>query len=216
MGSVLLVSKAEAKPPLVEMFTSTLCPRCPLAELGIAEKMAEGKVFALNYHIDISNGRRNEPYATKATEARGWLYQKHRGKRVIETPLLIGQGELALSGAKIYFLESYLDQLENKGLTPSATLTSYGNSLKLSLPAKSGHYMKEIWMVTYDKIQRHATHKSPSNVVRTVERIDSWDGVSAKNIKLSHFSDQTGAYVALLIQDPLGGKIVDYLLSKRP
>ena len=204
-----------AKPPVVELFTSTLCPNCPMAEKYMAELEAKDDVFALNYHIDISSGKSYEPYATKANEARQYLYQKKQGQKYLYTPNVVSMGHASGNGA----MPSAIDALIRKGGRIDETLglgishTENAGEIRVSFPEKKVSD-KDIWMVTYDKIKRKKSHAGPSNIVRTVERIGVWKGKAA-NYRIAKFKPKSGEYIALLVQEPHSGDIVDYVTVKR-
>lgn len=218
LSSVLisLSTFAWAKPPLVEFFTSTLCPKCPKAERYFAEKDAKNDAFILSYHIDISSGRDFEPYATKKNEARQWLYQKNIGKKYIYTPNAVVMGGKANGNAAF---ETSIDSLIKKG----GTVEKDSGIRILPLEKTAGvrvifpqtnTSVKDVWMVTFDKIQKKKSHAKPSNVVRTVERIGTWKGKKA-NYRISEFSKHAGNFVTIILQEPNSGDVIDYIVAER-
>lgn len=203
---------ALAKPPLVELFTSTQCPKCPAAEAHMAELTGENAVFALSYHIDLSRGRAKEPYATKQTEARGWLYRKRDGQSFLFTPNMVAMGGDDASAASAKMVEYKLIHAA-RPQESGIHIEKLSEGIRLIFPEKQTE-TKDIWMVTYDKIKRKPNHKAPSNIVRTIERIGTWKGKAAR-YRISQFSPQAGKYIAIIVQKPNAGDVLDYVTASR-
>lgn len=209
-----LPTLGQAKPPLVEFFTSTLCPKCPKPERYLAELDANNKAFVLSYHIDISDGRSHEPFATDKNEARQWLYQKKKGQKYVYTPNLVAMGTESGNAA----FELSVDRIIEKG----GTITQQSgiqitpvedDGIRVIFP-QTHSSLKDIWMVTFDKYLKEPFHAGPSNIVRTVERIGTWKGKKA-SYRIKNFSKNAGKHIAIIVQEPQSGPIIDYIIAER-
>ena len=98
--TALPVGAAQARPAVVELFTSQGCSSCPPADQLLAELAQRADVIALGFHIDYWDRLGwQDPLSSPAGTARQRAYARLFGNTQVYTPQLVIEGSRELVGS---------------------------------------------------------------------------------------------------------------------
>ena len=225
LGLAALVSDASAQagggsgpPVVVELYTSQGCQQCPRANRLLGMMSHRQNVLALTFPVGIWDylGWR-DTLARPEYAARQLAFSERMRVRGRFTPQLVFNGTNQVSAGDWDTAQSILDDVMNaprrQGLPDVSLVRLRNNRVRVTIGSGvPGAAPADIWLVAYDpgpvtvvitggvNINRSVQH---FNLVRTLERVDSWDG-TGKWFERAHCDPEC----AVLVQEPNGGPII--------
>lgn len=235
---LVLACRAEAttKQPsgVVELFTSQGCASCPPADELLRNLAKEGDVVALAFHVNYWDylGWRDTLGSEDNTERQN-AYRLALGTNGIYTPQVIINGREHTIGSETQKIRDRLAELKGspEGLTvpvsvkrsdPDRLIIKLGDGRKSDRPV---HvllvYFEGEKTITIDKGENTGKTVTYANVVRAVETVGMWDGVSQQiDIPLSALAIKKAAGCAVLLQEMVGddrpGPIIGAAIMESP
>ncbi|MEM6781442.1 MAG: DUF1223 domain-containing protein [Pseudomonadota bacterium] len=219
------------QPVVVELFTSTDCPGCSVADSILFKIRDHEKIIALGCHVDYwGNVGFDDPGTSECTD-RQWYYDSARwdGEAELVTPQFITNGELKFRALFAYEILSKIRVSHEKRRPLKWILFEEINedTLRLYLP-DDDHVVTNkgkphgVWLIRYHdseviKIPPQSENESPrivryTNIVKRIFHAGRWYGIPRTlDVDLTNFSDEIrnkpGGWVAL-IQHMNGDRIV--------
>ncbi len=175
---------AQARPVVVELFTSEACSSCPPAEALLGQLAKQPGILALAFHVTYWNGPAwTDQYAlTGATDRQSW-YAGLQNSQDVYTP------EAVIDGGP--------------GIVGSGT-----NMLTIKIGNGSAAGPAQLWLFGYDP--QHTTQIgggenggatiTETNTVRSITSLGGWTGIS---ISLT-MPKPAGTHMAVLLQTSAG------------
>ena len=178
---------SEAKPTLVELFTSQGCSSCPPADQFVGELAKRGDVVALAFHVNYWDYIGwPDPFATEDTTNRQRAYGWRMAQGRVYTPQIVVDGVLDAVGSRRQEVDrtiSFAQGLARARVDIEAAIES-GGALTVSLKGEKPANSAVVWMARYDAEHttdvllgenRGATLKN-FNVVRNWQKLGGWFG----------------------------------------
>jgi hypothetical protein len=212
LGSLLAGAGAfaEARPAIVELYTSEGCSSCPAAEAYIGELAGRRNVLALSFHVDYWD---NLGWPDRFALADAVLRQRHYaqvlGKSSVYTPQVVIDGSRDFVGSDRQGIERALADARDDGV--QIALSAGDGNVAIGLKQRGAVATSEVILVAYQ-------HKSVSkivrgenagrmleefNIVRSLRTLGRWNG-DARLFRVSIDSLPKGSTdIAVLVQ-PLG------------
>jgi len=216
-GAILLAfalaGPAQARPVLLEMFTSLGCSSCPPADRLLALQAKNPGVLALSFNITYwNNAAFTDPYGLQAATARQAWYASLQNTTEVYTPEAVVDGVTALVGSDAAKLNAAIaGAAANPAGDVPVTITA-GPMVTIAVaasPVVAGP--AEITLIGYDP--RHQTQVgggenagaslSETNVVRSVQDLGPWTG-QAMRLTTVH---PAGAALAVILQTKSGAVV---------
>jgi hypothetical protein len=233
LGLAALVSDASAQagggsgpPVVVELYTSQGCQQCPRANRLLGMMASRPNVLALTFSVGIWDylGWR-DTLARPEYARRQMAFSERLHVRGRFTPQLIFNGESQVSAGDWDDAQSALGAAQASPRPAGAPEVSIArlNSERVRVTiggGSPGALPADIWFVSYDpgpitvailggiNVNRSVQH---FNLVRAIERVDSWDGAS-KWFERLHCDPEC----AVLVQQPNGGPILAAAYTYHP
>ncbi len=205
---------AEARPVLLELFTSQGCSSCPPADAVLRELSGRSDVLALGFHVDYWDYLGwVDPFASPVFTARQHGYAQRRGFQVY-TPQLVIDGQSAMVGSRRGQAEDEILSAARRKLTAPAAISREGQMVKLSLgkTAEAGA-IGDIWLISFDRELATTIRGGENggkrivypNVVRSIRKLGDW---SNEPLELNEIlkADERGERLALVVQER-GGRV---------
>jgi hypothetical protein len=211
---------------VVELFTSQGCSSCPPADALLGELARRPDIVALAFHVDYWDyiGWK-DPFATAATTARQHSYAQTLKQRYVYTPEMVFNGATHDPGTNPGRVERMLRQAAERAgprVNPRLTALSGGHGL-IELPKTTGVPLSDIWLMSVDL--RHVTNVGRGenrgatltnfNVVRSVEKLATWNGEAAR-LTVPSGKLLPGAAMVALVQTTDHGPILGAARLDRP
>ena len=207
-------SAAEAtgneQPTVVELFTSQGCSSCPPANANLAMISERPGVLALSFGVTYWDQLGwPDTFAKPEFTARQVTYERPLHRDGPFTPQMVVDGHADTVGNRLAAVEQLI-AASRKGDRPTLDIGKANVVVGSGTAPASG---ADIWLVTYDprlvdvpvgrgeNAGRILSHK---NVVHSLERIGSWQGI-ATDLPLP--TAALGLRRAVLVQSPAGGAI---------
>jgi hypothetical protein len=206
----LIAGAAQARPVLVEMFTSQACSSCPPADALLATLAKDPAILPLSFNVTYWNSPAwTDAYGlTEATDRQTW-YAGLRGSQEVYTPEAVVDGTTQLTGSDRAGVTSAIAAARTAPAGDVKVTISGGAMIKVTAGAGAGG--AELWLFGFDP--SHTTRigggenggatLTEVNVVRSVRDLGLWTG---QMISMS-FSRPAGARMAAILQRPDGGII---------
>jgi len=233
LGLAALVSDASAQagggsgpPVVVELYTSQGCQQCPRANRLLGMMSHRPNVLALTFPVGIWDylGWR-DTLARPEYAARQLAFSERLRVRGRFTPQLVFNGANQVSAGDWDTAQSVLDDAMTAAYPQGAPDVSMvrlrNNRVRVTIGAGSpGAAPADVWLIAYDpgpvtvvitggvNMNRSVQHY---NLVRTLERVDAWDG-TGKWFERQHCDPEC----AVLVQAPNGGAILGAAFTYRP
>jgi hypothetical protein len=203
---------------VVELFTSQGCSSCPASDQQLGELAKRPDVLALSLHVDYWDyiGWK-DPFASPASTERQRGYARSLKQRYVYTPEMVFGGiahDPGYEPAKIArLLRKVLDHAGPR-VTPALTRAA-DKSVTISIPEARMPGPCDVWLVTFDrqhqtKVKRgenQGTLLTNYNVVRSIEKLDTWDG-DAESWTVRADRLAAGEAVAVIVQQAAHGRII--------
>ncbi|MDE8349033.1 MAG: DUF1223 domain-containing protein [Acidocella sp.] len=203
-SGLLAIAPAQARPVVVELFTSEACSSCPPAEALLSQlKKSDPDILPLSFHVTYWNGPawRDAFSLSGATTRQSWYAQLHHSDEVY-TPEAVVDGTAQMVG-------SHRDEVITaiataKAAAPEVPLSITGGTMiTIHIPQGSGAGSK-IWLFGFDpdhttKIgggENGGATLHEVNVVRSITSLGTWSG-AMMDYTIPH---PAGAQVAVVLQ----------------
>jgi len=193
-----LAAPLQARPIVLELFTSQGCSSCPPADALLTELAARDDLLPLAFHVDYWNRLGwHDAYSSSAFTGRQQAYAAHLPGGEVYTPQLVINGHLQAIGS------------DRRGVQAALAAAKTDRDVPVQVGATtvdiaSGHGGGTVWLVGFDR--RHSTNVASgenggrvlveSNIVRSLQAIGQWHGEA---LHLSVGSVE-GERVAVLLQ----------------
>ena len=200
----LLGTQAQARPTLLELFTSQSCSSCPPADalLG-ALKESSADVLPLSMHVTYWNGAGwNDPYSLPQATARQRAYAASLRSEVFTPELVIDGHAFAVGSDRAAVLAAITAARRLQASGPSLALHAAPGGMTAAIGAGAGE--ADLLLIGYDPA--HTTHIAggenggvelhETNVVRSLRVIAHWTGAA---LHLA-FAPPAGQVAALILQ----------------
>ncbi len=208
LGVVGFVAPAQARPVVVELFTSEACSSCPPAEALLADlKTSDSGILALSFHVTYWDGPawRDKYSLVGATERQTWYVGlKHSDE--VYTPEAVVDGTAQMVGSNGEAVRSAIADAKAHAVTVPITVAG-GTTLNIHIDAGTGAGAK-IMLFGFDSA--HTTQigggenggatLNEVNVVRSITSLGTWTGQMMSYI-IPH---PAGEHVAVVLQAETG------------
>jgi hypothetical protein len=211
--AALLAMPAQARPVVVELFTSEACSSCPPAEELLAKlKASDPDILPLSFHVTYWDGPGwTDKYGLKeATDRQSW-YAGLLHSDTVYTPEAVVDGAVQVVGSNRADLIGAIGDAQNALQDATAqdvpVTISDGSMLTLNIGAADGQ-TANIWLIGFDP-----EHKTPIgggenggvtvtevNVVRSLSSLGTWMGI-AETVTIPK---PAGARMAVILQTETG------------
>ncbi len=206
---LLLPAVAEARPVVVELFTSEACSSCPPADALLRElKGEEADFLPLDLHVTYWNGTGwIDPFSLPAATDRQQWYASLADSSEVYTPEAVVDGRDQVVGSDRRALLSAIARLRGEAAhAVPVTIEARGNEVQITVGSGSGS--ARIWLFGFD--DSHTTHVGGGenrgttleeiNVVRSMSSPGIWNGNAAS----LHLPRPRGMHLAVLLQQENG------------
>lgn len=205
---------------VVELFTSQGCSSCPPADALLAELADREGILALSVHVDYWDYLGwEDSLASPETTDRQRYYVDKLDLRYLYTPQMVINGRDQVVGSH---RGEVLERIAATGDAPTIDITLRhvgGGKLVARLSGGSALIEDEIadvWLFVID--DRHSTdvargenrgrHLTYRNVVRSIDRIGTWEGEPTTIIVPPAVVDAAGDACAVVVQGRASGRVV--------
>lgn len=192
---------------VVELFTSQGCSSCPPADALVAELSTRDDLIVLAFHVDYWNylGWR-DVFGSAANTRRQRSYAEALGERMIYTPQMVIDGEVAVVGSR---RQQALDEIAVAAATPhvvDVTVVEDGDEIVATLAPRDTAAKGRVLLFFYEPPTAVAIGRGENggrrftyhNVVRTWMALGGYAG-EARTFRAPKPQDARG--VAVLVQE---------------
>jgi hypothetical protein len=176
----------EARPVVLELFTSQGCSSCPPADALLTE-YARGRpdLLPLAFHVEYWNRLGwADPFSSAAFTARQRLQASRVGDPQIYTPEMIIEGQQAVIGSDRADVEAAIRTAKSRTLTLAAVGLRRSGPDEITISVGPGAGKAAIVLVGFDVSHTTAIGRGEnggrtlleSNIVRSLETVAEWNG----------------------------------------
>ena len=176
------LSYAQARPAVLELFTSQGCSSCPPADRYLGQLSRRPDVVALAYHVDYwdSLGWRDRFALAQATERQN-VYARNLHRASVYTPQIVIDGRMDALGSDAGKVEPALRE-QRAGVTVRVSV--HDPDVQVELGAVAGAPSCEVVLVGYLRHAVSAIGRGENagrtleefNIVRSVRVLGRWSG----------------------------------------
>jgi hypothetical protein len=207
---VLLAAPAQARPVVVEMFTSQACSDCPPADALLGRLATQPGILALSFDVAYWNSAAwNDPYALPGAATRQNWYAALRHSTEVYTPEAVVDGTNQFVGSD---RTKMTEAIAAARAAPAGdTAVTIGGGPKVQITIGPGATGGEIWLFGYDPA--HTTHigggenggitLTQVNIVRSMTDLGPWDG---RQTTLT-VARPAGQHLAVVLQNASGAVV---------
>ena len=209
-------ASAEARPIVVELFTSQGCSSCPPADALLAELAQRRDVLTLGFHISYWDGLGwKDPFSSQASTDRQRSYARLLGRGQVYTPQMVVEGRSEMVGSNRNAVFAALQAAQPRAEAP---ISFAADRRMVSIGAGQGN--GTVLLVRYAKT-RTTRVGSGENARRTLEDVNAvealttignWSG-SAMTFAIEPPGEDEG--IALLVQ-ATDGRILGAATTQSP
>jgi hypothetical protein len=203
-----MAQQLNAKPVVIELFSSLDCLFCPRAEALVADMMAQTKALVLVYHTDPEGSA--YPLARAFAGERQAKYAAALSDGLLYTPQMILNGHVDAVGHEFDDVARGLNLAMKDTLLPLNLRAVPGERglYRLDLPAQDLKGQNaDVFMILYrpptrvpKTMRQSATHPDPLlHVVRNITPLGGWDG-RAKSVTASFAPDSNTEGFVIVVQ----------------
>ncbi len=216
-GAVLFAAHAQARPVVVELFTSQACSSCPPADALLRTLHAtDADILPLSFNVTYWNGPAwTDPYSlAAATDRQNWYVGLQHGDTVY-TPEAVVDGGAQLVGSDRDGVTSAIAQAKAAQARAAQARAAPAGDVPVTVTATGGPDVAvavgggaaaaaKVWLFGYDSI--HTTRVGGGenggaalteiNVVRSITPLGGWSG-AAQNFTAAR---PAGQHMAVLLQ----------------
>ncbi|HUC18634.1 MAG TPA: DUF1223 domain-containing protein [Acetobacteraceae bacterium] len=206
---LLLPAVAQARPVVVELFTSEACSSCPPADALLRQlKGTEADLLPLDLHVTYWNGTGwIDPFSLSAATERQQWYASLADSSEVYTPEAVVDGRDQVIGSDRRALLSAIASLRSEAASAvPVTIAATGDEVQITVGSGSGS--ARLWLFGFD--DSHTTYVGGGenrgatlreiNVVRSMNSPGIWNG-SPATFRLSR---PRGTHLAVLLQQENG------------
>jgi hypothetical protein len=204
---VLLGLPAQARPVVVEMFTSLACSSCPPADALLGELAKNPDILPLSFNVTYWNSPAwNDPYALQDATTRQAWYAGLSGSQDVYTPEAVVDGGAQLVGSDRGKLTAAIASAKDAPAGDVPITVTGGPMITIKVGAQNGG--ADLWMFGYDS--SHSTKigggenggatLTETNIVRSATNLGTWTG-QEMTMTISH---PAGEHVAVVLQTKTG------------
>jgi hypothetical protein len=206
-AAVMLAAPAQARPVVVEMFTSQACSSCPPADALLGKLAANPGILALSFDVAYWNSAAwNDSYALPGAARRQDWYAKLNHSQDVYTPQAVVDGTRQLVGSDGAKLTAAIAAARAAPAGDTPITIHGGPMVEIAVgPSAAG---AEIWLFGYDPT--HTTHIGGGenggitlrqvNIVRSMTDLGPWTG---RQTALT-IARPAGQHLAVLLQSESG------------
>jgi hypothetical protein len=198
---------AQARPAVVELFTSEGCSSCPPAEAYLGELASQGNVLALAFHVDYwDNLGWKDRYALGTATRRQETYAQALGHSSVYTPQVVIDGKSDYVGTDRKNIAKAL-AVTRAGVPIAITLQA--GQINVQLDPSGSAASSDVILVSYLRSAVTPVGRGENagrtlqefNLVRSIEPLGKWDG-HAKTYQLTASAlPRDATDIAVLVQD---------------
>jgi hypothetical protein len=204
---LLLAAPAQARPVVVELFTSQACSSCPPADALLATLAKDPKILPLSFDVGYWNSPSwADSFALPgATDRQDW-YATLRNSQEVYTPEAVVDGTAQLVGSNRPAITAAIAAASAAPAGNVPIVVSGGAMITVSIGGATGN--GTLWLFGYDAT--HTTHigggensgvtLSQVNVVRSISNLGNWAGQEMS----MRMSRPAGQHVAVVLQTASG------------
>ena len=202
---------ADARPIVVELFTSQGCSSCPPADELLTALTRRGDVLPLAFHVTYWNALGwRDPYSFEAATERQAQYATRLGGGSY-TPEIVVDGRHAMVGSRRDEVEAAIGTGPDDNVEASVTRTGTGVSVTLGNGLRRGRHSGRVLLIGFDPHHRTPVGRGENggrtlleaNIVRSMTVIGEYLG-SSMTISAPRGA---GEDLAVLVQAPDGAII---------
>lgn len=208
------LAEAQARPVVVELYTSQGCSSCPPADRYLAEIAKRRDVIALSLHVDYWDYMGwKDTFASPDHSKRQRRYAHVQRQRTVYTPQMVIQGVDIVVGSRKRDVEPRLSAHQGHKNAGGLSATRQGNQILVELSAHNAAKPCVVQLVKFSpkhsvKIARGENRGREivyTNVVDSWDIVGTWNGREAKKLAIKAGSD--GSYV-VIVQEKGNGPIL--------
>jgi hypothetical protein len=200
---------AQARPVVVELFTSESCSSCPPADALLGQLAKQPGILALAFHVTYWNGPAwTDQYAlTGATDRQSW-YAGLQNSQDVYTPEAVIDGGPGIVGSNKTDMTNAIAAARPNTSNAVPISVSGTNMLTIKIGNGSAAGPAQLWLFGYDP--QHTTQIgggenggatiTETNTVRSITSLGGWTGIS---ISLT-MPKPAGTHMAVLLQTSAG------------
>ncbi|OAH21886.1 hypothetical protein SAMN04488125_11893 [Methylorubrum salsuginis] len=203
LPTLLLSGASQARPVVLELFTSQGCSSCPPAEALLGELASDADLLPLGFHVTYWNhlGWKDTASSQSATERQA-DYARRLGERSF-TPQLVIDGCRSVVGSRRTEVAAAVSQAKAEIGSEVATTLSRRND-RIDVRLGSGVGSAQVILLGFDKSVRTPIARGENggrtilqtNVVRSMRTLGMWSG---KPLEFSE-APPAGQEVAVIVQ----------------
>jgi hypothetical protein len=198
---------AQARPVVVELFTSEACSSCPPAEALLAQLQKDPNILPLAFHVTYWNGPAwTDKYSLEAATDRQSFYAGMQHSQDVYTPEAVVDGTAGMVGSNRAAVTSAIQAAAAAQAPEVPVRVSGGAMVTVSVGAGTGK--ATIWLFGFDGAHTTqigggenggATLKEV-NVVRSITNLGGWTGT----FMTYTMPKPAGEHMAVLLQQADG------------
>jgi hypothetical protein len=184
LADVCASAQVQARPAVIELFTSEGCSSCPPAEAYLGELASRPDVLALAYHVDYWDdlGWRDRFEVPEAVP-RQRIYAKALRLPSIYTPQLVVDGRVDFIGSDRKSIAAALHD-PRRGI--AVTFTVREGDIQIDLPAQDSGGPCDVLLIAYLRSATSAIGRGENagrtlkeySIVRSVQNLGPWSGLA--------------------------------------
>jgi hypothetical protein len=204
LGSLALISSpasAEARPVVVELFTSQGCSSCPPADALLAELARRDDVIALGFHISYWDGLAwKDPFSSQSSTDRQRAYARLFDLGQVYTPQMVVDGAREMVGSDRVKVEAALHDARPEAIAP---VTFVADRRSVTIGAGDGRGSVLLVRFAQERTTRVAGGENArrtlqdANAVESLVSLGSWDG---SPLRFAIEPPAAGEGIAVLVQ----------------
>jgi hypothetical protein len=205
LGLVSASASADARPVVVELFTSQSCSSCPPADALLGELARHGDVLALGFHISYWDGPGwKDPFSSRSSTDRQRAYARLFGLGQVYTPQMVVDGAREMVGSDRDQVFAAVRDARPETIAP---VTFAADRRSVAIGAGDGRGNVLLVRFTQKRTTRVAGGENArrtlqdANGVEMLTALGSWNG-SALSFAIEPPADDEG--LAVLVQAPDG------------
>lgn len=205
---------AQARPVVLELFTSQGCSSCPPADAVLAKVAQQADVIALSTPVDYwDNLGWKDRFARPENTARQHAYASRWGSRSVYTPQLVINGTLETVGSRGDKVSSLIEQERKKPAAVSVVLARMPDgavTVNLQGAASARGSVRLVWVRAQGDVAVRAGENGGrtlhyTNIVIDEAPLGKWTGTAVqltagRQIIARHKADR----LAVIVQDGVG------------
>jgi len=204
---LITIQAAQARPVVVELFTSEACSSCPPAEAFLGQLAQNPGILALAFHVTYWNGPAwTDKFSLTAATDRQTSYAALLHQDNVFTPQAIIDGTTSVTGSDQSGVNAAIAAAQ-AAQTPAIPVSVTQTGM-LTIKIGAGAGAAQIWLFGYDS--HHTTQIGggenggatlrEANVVRSIASLGGWTGIPMSYTMPKPAGDQ----MAVLLQQADG------------